>query len=258
MLILTVRLGCDWLTHIFTAHYKPTNKMKKLFFALFALTALVSCTDDDSNSTNNEETQKFVTSMIIGENEDAEMITFQYDENKNLKAYLEDGDVSFTFTYNSNNELVSVTDAFDESSFVEIQYTNGVLSGYTMNGSTHAITYNEETKKYLFGGFGIEIGLEGRDIATVAEAGGEDYITVDYFDDHKGPMYNVPTKDIFLVSLFTDLYYLTSTKAISGMNDDGEDYSTESTYDEDGYVTKMILKSGSGTEDVVTFQYSEL
>jgi len=232
--------------------------MKKLFFALFALTALVSCADDDTNSTNNEETQKLVTSMIIGEGEDAEMITFQYDDNKNLKTYLEDGDVSFTFTYNSNNELVTVTDAFDEASSVEIQYTNGVLSGYTIDGSTFPITYNEDTKKYLFGGFGIEIGLEGRDIATVAEAGEENYITIDYFDAHKGPMYNVPTKDIFLVSLFTDLYYLTSTKSISGLSDEGQNYSTESTYDEDGYVTKMILKSGSTNEDVITFQYSEL
>ncbi|MHA3786942.1 hypothetical protein ACX0HA_01930 [Flavobacterium hauense] len=232
--------------------------MKKLFFALFALTALVSCSDDDTNSTNNEETQKFVTSMIIGEGEDAEMITFQYDDNKNLKTYLEDGDVSFTFTYNSNNELVTITDAFDESSSVEIQYTNGVLSGYTIDGSTFPITYNEETKKYLFGGFGIEVGLEGRDIGTVAEADEEDYVTIDYFDAYKGPMYNVPTKDIFLVSLFTDLYYLTSTKSISGMNDEGQNYSTESTYDEDGYVTKMILKSGSTNEDVITFQYSEL
>lgn len=196
--------------------------------------------------------------MIIGEGEDAEMITFQYDDNKNLKTYLEDGDVSFTFTYNSNNELVTVTDAFDEASSVEIQYTNGVLSGYTIDGSTFPITYNEDTKKYLFGGFGIEIGLEGRDIATVAEAGEENYITIDYFDAHKGPMYNVPTKDIFLVSLFTDLYYLTSTKSISGLSDEGQNYSTESTYDEDGYVTKMILKSGSTNEDVITFQYSEL
>ena len=232
--------------------------MKKMFFALFALTTLASCSDDDSNSNNNGETQKYVTSMTIGEGGNAEVITFQYDENKNLKTYLEDGDVSYTFTYNDNNELVTVTDAFDEPSTIEIQYTNGILSGYTMDGATYPITYNESTKKYLFAGFEVEIGLEGRDIGTVAEAGGENYITIDYFDAYKGPMYNVPTKDIFLVSLFTDLYYLTSTRPISGLSDDGENYTTESTYDEDGYVTKMILKSGSATEDVVTFQYSDL
>ena len=232
--------------------------MKKMFFALFALTALLSCSDDDSSSNNNEETQKFVTSMVIGEGDNAELITFQYDDNKNLKAYLEDGDIEYTFTYNDNNELVAVTDAYDESSFVEIIYADGVLSGYTINGTTFPITYNEETKKYLFSGFGIEIGLEGRDIATVAEVGNENYVTIDYFDIHKGPMYNVPTKDIFLVSLFTDLYYLTSTKSISGMNDEGQNYSTEGTYDQDNYVTKMILKSETGTEEVVTFQYSEL
>jgi hypothetical protein len=232
--------------------------MKKLFFALFALTALVSCTDNDSDSNNNEGTQKFVTSMTIGEGEDADLITFQYDENKNLKAYLEDGDLEYTFTYNDNNELVAVTDAFDESSTVDIIYTNGVLSGYTLNGTTYPITYNEATKKYLFGGFGIEIGLEGRDIATVAETGQENYLTIDYFDVHKGPMYNVPTKDVFLVSLFTDLYYLTSTKPISGMNDEGQNYTTESTYDQDGFVTKMILSPEIGTDDVITFQYSEL
>ncbi len=77
--------------------------MKKMCFAFFALAALVSCTDNDSDSANNEETQTYLTSRIIEEYGDAKLITIQYDENKNLKAYLEDGDLAYTFTYNDNN-----------------------------------------------------------------------------------------------------------------------------------------------------------
>jgi hypothetical protein len=232
--------------------------MKKMFFAFFALAALVSCTDNDSDSANNEETQKYLTSVIIEENGDSKLITFQYDENKNLKGYLEDGDLAYTFTYNDNNELVSVTDAFDNSS-VEIQYTNGVFSGYTtQDDEWRPVPYNEVTKKYLFGEFGRQIGLEGRDIASVADDSGQNYLIIDYFNVHKGPMYNVPSKDLFLVNMFTDLYYVTSTKPISGIYDQGQNYSTESAYDQDGFITKMILKSGIGTAEVVTFQYSDL
>lgn len=225
--------------------------MKKLFFALFALTVLVSCSDDD-----NEGPKKYVTSMTLGEGENHDVISFQYDENKNLKAYVEDGHVEYSFIYNSNNELLSIT--AETGSAIEIKYEDGKLSGYTANGVTSPIAYNEQTKMYIFEDLDIEAGLKGRDLGIVNLIGAGNHTTIDYNDSYKGPMYNVPTKNIFLLSVFLNLYYFVTTKPITALDDSANEFTTENTYDADGYITKMVLKSGTETKGMITYQYTEL
>ena len=229
--------------------------MKKLFM-LFAVALLASCSGDDDKN-NNDGPQKLLTSVALNDDPDAGAISFQYDEKKNLKAILEDGDVEYSFTYNNNNELTGINDGNGES-FFDIQYDNGQLSGYTAYGETYPITYNEQTKKYVFNSTEIEVALKGRNLGTVNDIGGADRLNIDYNDSYKGPMHSVPTKNIFLLSLFLNLYYYVSTSPISAINESGSIYTAENTYDEDGFVIQTIIKSGTQTQGTIKFQYSEL
>lgn len=223
--------------------------MKKILFALFAISMLVSCNNDDDSNTK----QKFLTSVTIG----GDTATFQYDEKKNLKSISSDGDVIYSFTYDNDNNLLSINDGDED--FVTVQYENGQLKSFTNGSALYPISYNAQTKKYIVTGANIEIGLAGKDLATIDEIGGANLLTMTYNADHKGPFYSVPTKNTFLYGLLLELHYFTSIRPISGVTEDGgTTYTTENTYDADGYVTGMVMKSGTQTEGTFTFQYSEL
>ena len=224
--------------------------MKKILFSLLAIVMLASCNNDDDKNNS----QKFMTTAVI----DGDPIVFQYDDNKNLEAMFGDGEALYTFDYDDNNNLIAVRDEDDIEPFITIQYQNGQLASIVNNGATIPVTYNEQTKKYVFGGVNIEAGLVGKDLGTLDETGGENLLTLEYVSDHKGPFYNTPTKNPFLIGLLVDLYYFTSTRPINKMISDGQTYTTENMYDEDGYVVKTVFKSDTQEQATIVFQYSEL
>lgn len=229
--------------------------MRKLFM-LCAVVLLASCSGDDDKNIN-EGPKKFMTSIAMNDEPGTGAIQFEYDENKNLKAILENGDVEYSFAYNTNNELTAINDGNSES-VIEILYDNGQLSGYMTGGETYPIAYNVQTNKYVFNSTEIEVALKGRDLGAVNDAGGANRLTLDYNTLYKGPMYNVPTKNIFLLSLFLNLYYYVSTSPVTGITEGGTAYTTENTYDEDGFVTQMVIESDTQTLATVKFSYSEL
>ncbi|PZR22433.1 MAG: hypothetical protein DI539_05690 [Flavobacterium psychrophilum] len=222
--------------------------MKKVLFALLAVAMLASCNNDDDSNKN----QKFMTSVSIN----GDVAVFQYDEKKNLKSISSDGDIIYGFNYDGSNNLISVTDGDD--AFVTLQYENGQLESITNGDAVLPVTYNEATKKYLIGGAGIEVGLSGKDIATVDETGGDNLLALNYSSDNKGPFYSVPTRNVFLLPLLLELHYFMSTKPITQVTENGTTYTTENTYDEDGYVTQMVMKSGTEIQGTIIFQYSKL
>jgi hypothetical protein len=225
--------------------------MKKLFFALFALAMLTACSDDDDN----QGTRKLMTTAII----DGDALVFQYDDAKNLEAIHGDGEAIYTFNYDSDNNLIAISDEDDtDTPFITIQYQNGQIASITNSGATLPVTYNQQTKKYEIGGVNIEAGLVGRDLGTVDEIGGDNLLSIDYFSEKRGPFYDVPTKNTFLYGLLLDLYYFTPTMPIQAVTENGATLTAENTYDDEGNVVKMTMKSGTEIQGEIVFQYSEL
>lgn len=234
---------------------KPKPITMKKLFALLAVVMLVACNSDDDNNGP----KKYATAFRIGTDDTAPWIQLLYDNNNNLTSIVAEGETEYSFAYNGN-ELASITyGGPDEAPNYQFVYENGKLKGYTIGEDTtlNAISYNEQTKKYTVEDENIEIGLNGRDLATLGPVGGAAVIDLKYDGSRKGALYNVPTKDFFLLSLFANLYQYAGIRPLTSVTANSDAYTAENTYDSDGYITQMTLMQGGVEEYTIQYQYGE-
>lgn len=227
----------------------------KRFFAILAVVMLAACSSDDDK---NDGPKKYPTAFRLGTEATAPWIQLRYDSNNNLTGLISEDEVQYSFAYNGN-ELVSITNGGDdEEPDYEFVYQDGALTGYIRNGETFPITYNKDSKTYIFEEEGLEVGLRGRDLGTGKLIGNTvNALDITYDDSRKGALYAVPTKDLFLIQLFANVYYYLSARPIVTVGDNEDSYTAENLYDADGYITQMTLKSGADTIATIQYQYSE-
>jgi len=233
--------------------------MKKLVTLLAAIITLTSCSSDDDNNAD-KGNNKSLSSITLSNGDGTgqpEVLTVIYDDNGNIKAFAADDDILYAYKYDTNNNLISISRGLSSDAEYTFQYTNGRLSGYTdESGTTTAIGYNEQTKMYTIGDSARQFSLKGRDIGTVSEAG-ENMYTFNYDDSHKGALYNIKGDNLFVLTMFSELYQYMSVRPMTSIATGDDSYTLDNTFDADGYVTKEAINYNGQVQSVLTYQYTE-
>ncbi|PZR22432.1 MAG: hypothetical protein DI539_05685 [Flavobacterium psychrophilum] len=233
--------------------------MKKIF-VLIAVIVLVSCSKDD----NAVVTKKMLTSFTVTENGAASTTELAYDENRNITGITTDGVVKYTFAYNKGNLIVMYDGPQDDPNTNElfnILYQNNQPSDYIgESGISSFITYNATTRKYIFVASALEVLLKNRDIASINETEGDILAAIAYDETemHFGCLHNAPNSSIWILPFFTDTYSDLSTQAMTSVTLNGTVYTAANTFDEEGYVTKMVLTSAGATTRTVEYHYTQM
>lgn len=233
--------------------------MKKLL-TLLVLIVMTSCSNDDDNNVdkgNNKSLSSITLSSGDGTGQ-PEVLTVIYDDNGNIKAFVADDEIVYAYKYDANNNLISIGSGLNSDPDYTFQYTNGRLSGYTdVEGAmTTAISYNEQAKTYTIGDSARQFSLKGRDIGTVSTGGQNEY-TFNYDDSHKGALYNVKGDNLFVLTMFSELYQYMSVRPMTSIETGNDSYTLDNTFDADGYVTKAAINYNGEVQSILTYQYSE-
>jgi len=232
---------------------KNTEIMKKTVL-LFCLIALIGCSsDDDQNSS--QQSNRLLTDMIVTNDGNADTFHFEYDSNKNITAILKNGNLEFAYTYKGNiiESVRTDVSADDTTTFL---YSDGKLTGYSREGEFHPIEYDAQNNKYIFTEDDYEVTMNDRDISSIMLFENL-YFSMDYNSASKGPLFNVRTENVFLLTLFSDVYAFLSVRPSTGFVYNQSTFSCENTYDGDNYLTKMILRSDE-EEQTIQYIYEEL
>lgn len=163
---------------------------------------------------------------------------------------------SITFIY-QDDRVAEVRENSDSVPYA-LQYTDGMLSKLNHYSDSYPVTYNNQQKSYSVGTF-LSFGLEGKDISYINNTSENEKFT--YYTDRKGPLSDLPDNDLFPLTLFSTFqYYYLSSKPIKSIvlsnNDTDHTLNAENTYDNEGYLTSMTLRSAS--EVVLKVQYKYL
>ncbi|MEA1847609.1 hypothetical protein U9K52_01685 [Chryseobacterium sp. MHB01] len=220
-----------------------------LIFSICAM-ILLSCNNDDDIP----ETQikKYPESIVL--TKDGESITtkISYNDKMQIIGYSEpNSDITFTY----QNDKVAEVKENNNSVPYTLQYTNEILSGLTHYSNPYPVTYNSQQMSYSIGNL-LSFGLQGKDIVYVTNSSENEKFAYD--NNKKGALFNLPDKDLFPVTLFSTFqYYYLSTRPIQSItlsnNGSQNILNSENTYDNEGYITTMTLRSS--TEEVFRVEY---
>lgn len=221
-----------------------------LIFSISAL-SLISCNANDDDSSESG-VQKYPESFILTKNGESITTKISYNDKMQIIGYSEPSS-NITFLY-QNNRVAEVRENNNSVPYT-LQYTNGILSGMTHYSDSYPVSYNSQQMSYSVGNL-LSFGLEGKDLGYVNSSfENEKFI---YDSTKKGPLYNLPDKDLFPVTLFSNFkYYYLSTRPIQSItltnNGTQNVLMSENTYDNEGYITSMTLRSA--TEEVFRVEY---
>jgi len=227
--------------------------MKK-FLALFTVLTLAACSGDDDK---NEITQnKFLSTVAITYNDYPDFYdvrSFYYDNKKHIKTVTKNDSIIAAFTYEGDN-VVSI--AYDEENvpLYHLTYNKGVLSGFSFVHDNHTITYNGQANTYTINNLGPVLHVSGKDFFKRVDFNGEVNTEVKFDSTKKGPLYNVPGDNLFVVTFFGELYPYVSAQAMISVTESTYAYTASNTYDDEGYVTRAVITS-SGHE-IATLNYT--
>lgn len=230
--------------------------MKK-FLALFAALSLAACSGDDDN--NEVKQNKFVSTITTSYSdspEDGEVITFLYDDQKHVKSVVASDEIIASFTYQGDNVASIAGDDSGEAQY-NFTYTNGILSGYSAYGESYPILHDAQANSYNFGDLAAVLYVSGRDFGKALNSDGSTFTEVTYDTGKKGALYNIPGNNLFVMTFFSQLYPFVSSQAMTSVTEGGYKYTASNTYDSDGYITGMVLKSES-QEITLTYTYKAL
>lgn len=218
-----------------------------LIFSISAL-SLVSC----NNDTTEPEIKKYPESIILTQDGESTTTKITYNDKMQIIGYSQPNS-NITFRY-QDDRVVEVREN-DNSVPYALKYTNETLSELSHYSNPYPVTYNSQQMSYSIGNL-LSFGLQGKDISYVNNVSENEKFAYD--NSRKGPLYNLPDKDLFPVTLFSTFqYYYLSTRPIQSItlsnNGTQNILSAENTYDSDGYITSMTLRSAA--EEVFRVEY---
>jgi len=235
--------------------------MKKILLLLSIIT-LFSCSNDD-DSKNEAKEKKFVDRVILVSNGNTSTITLTYNNAGEIIGYDRSG-TTLTYKYDQGR-LTTITDTELNNTPYQLSYTNGELSSLKHYNDTYPVTHNTADNTYTFnlGEINFKLGIAGRDIAFLNNFDGVSSQKFTYSSQNKGPMYNMETEKAYLVPLFSEYAYIFLTSMPTTqfkINSDGTEkvYNATHTFDEDGYVTSTVLRSGNDQFLSAQFHYVTL
>lgn len=220
-----------------------------LIFSLSVLT-LMSCSNNDDDTV--VELKKYLESFTLTQNGESTTTKISYNDKMQIIGYSEPNSV-ITFNY-QNDRVVEVKENSTSIPYT-LQYSNGILSGLTHYSDSYSVTYNNQQMSYSVDGL-LTFGLKGKDIAYVNSASEDQKFSYGY--DKKGALYDLSDKDLFPVTLFSTFqYFYLSSKPIQSItltnNGTQNIITSENTFDDEGYIKSMILRSDS--EEVLRVDY---
>lgn len=224
---------------------------KNILIVSISALSLLSCNNNDDD-TSETEIKKYPESIILTKDGESTTTKITYNDKMQIIGYSEPSS-NITFLY-QNDRVVEVRENSNSVPYA-LQYTNGILSGLTHYSNPYPVTYNSQQGSYGVGNF-LSFGLQGKDIAYVNSSSEKEEFAYD--SSKKGALYNLPDKDLFPVTLFSTFqYYYLSTRPIQtitlSVKGTQNILKSENTYDSDGYITSMTLRSS--TEEVFRVEY---
>lgn len=224
---------------------------KKILIISTTALCLSSCSSDDDFTET--EIKKYPESFTLTQNGGSTNLKISYNDKMQITSYSEPYS-TITFRY-QDDRVVEVREN-ENSVPYNLQYTNGILSGLKHYGTSYPVIYNSQQMSYSVGDL-LSFGLEGKDIAYVKNSFDNEKLIYD--STKKGPLYSLPDKDLFPVTLFSTFqYYYLSTRPIKSItltDNDGTQHilSSENIYDNDGYLISMTLRSVN--EEIFRVEY---
>lgn len=224
-----------------------------LILSFSALTFLSCSNDDDTDQTAT--VKKYPESFILTKDGESTTTKIHYNDQMQITGYTDDySTISFIY---ENGRVVKVKEntATTSTDPYGLYYSNGILSRLDHYSESYTVTFNSQQNSYAVGDM-LSFGLQEKDIAYVNNINEKENFSYD--NSRKGPLYNLTDKDLFPVTLFSTFqYYYLSTKPIATitLNNNGltSILSSQNTYDNDGYISSMVLKSE--TEEVFRVEY---
>jgi len=230
--------------------------MNKILLLLSVITIFSCSSDDDSN--NEQKAKKYVDVVTLTTNGETSTINLTYNDAKQIIRYSRSG-TSLTYKY-EQGRLTTITDTDQNNTPYQLSYTNGQLSSLKHYNDTYPVTHNVADNCFTFsaGEINLKLGIAGRHIAFLNNFDGVSSQKFSYSNQNKGPMYNISTENAYLVPLFSEYAYifLTSMPTVQfRLNTDGTEkvYNATHTFDEEGYVTSTVLRSGN--EEFISAQF---
>ena len=235
--------------------------MKKLL-TLLLFVSLFSCSsDDDSGNNDSPKTNKYVDKIALVSQNGSFGITLTYNADKQIATYTRDATTRLSYEY-QDGRLVRANDLdFPDKPYL-FTYNDGILFSFKHYDDTYAVTYNKADKSYFFDGIStLKFGFNGKNI-TYVEEGLSGRQTFTYDNKNKGPLHNVDMDDLYFIPLLTDYSYsFLSASPISEIKIESENtttYKAENTYDDEGYLTSTIMRSGNDQLYRATYHYISL
>lgn len=229
--------------------------VKNILVLSFLTFSLLSCTNDDDDTGVESAVKKYPESFILTKDGVSKTTHITYNDAMQITGYVDDySTISFVY---ENGRVVKVKEGNGIDPYT-MRYTNGILSGLDHYSLSYPVSYNSQQNSYKIGDF-TSFGLSGRDILYVSNTP-ENTETFSYDTSKKGPLYDLEGENLFMVTLFASFqyYYLSasSIKSITVSNDqESLTYSSQNTYDEDGFLKSMTLRSGSQELFKVEYNY---
>jgi hypothetical protein len=218
--------------------------MKKIILFLAAL-CLLSCSDDDGGS------KKLYLESVVGTNADGSTsgsINFGYDEKGQLTS-LTQGTNGYTIGY-KDGLIVSVNTIGGGASF-DLNYEDGKLVSLKQDDASYDVEISSDNRTYTIAGLEESFTINDKgDVTSITQAGTEYLFT--YESGKKGPMYSVKTKNLFMLQFLLNGSYVMSRQPISEFLG----YTSQRSYNTDGYLQSLDLIGAGQTEPTSTLHYS--
>jgi len=234
----------------------------KQVLTLLVFLSLFSCSnDDDSGNNNSPKTSKYVDRIALVSENGSFDIALTYNADKQIATYTRDATTRLSYEY-QNGRLVRANDLdFPDSPYL-FTYNDGILFSLKHYDDTYSVTYNKADKSYFFDGITtLKFGFSGKNINYVEE-GLSGRQTFTYDNKNKGPLYNIDMDDLYFIPLFTDYSYsFLSAAPLSEIKIESENtitYKAENTYDDEGYLTSTVMRSGNDQLYSATYHYTDL
>lgn len=245
--------------------------MKKIIAYMAAVLLFSACSkDDDGGAVQIPPEEKLLAS--IGDNNGAELMSFQYNDNKTVKRVtVLQGLAIAIFTY--SGETITGIDILgaEEQRVCEFTHNNsGNINGLSINGEEYIVQYNPGANSYYFHKNGDDMEYtvflnENDDVTKVIEYDNfydeQENITMYYVEDDtkKGPMLNANSIHPYLIMANADFAYYMSYAATKPQEiisfSDGS-FIFENSYDNDGFTKQATITNIEA--DVMEYNYTQL
>ncbi|RYZ83578.1 MAG: hypothetical protein EOP06_19720 [Proteobacteria bacterium] len=232
--------------------------MKKILLLCLAITAMVSCSDDDGASAKSTKSvlKRLQMSSVPGE---GTSFDFNYDDKRRITTAIVTGGLNRTtnFTYDDDDRIVRASRSDGE--IIDFVYdAQDQLLSYTLNEDNSYLDFNPNTFESTYRPLEYQTNSAG-DITHINNG-------ISTFDtSKKGSLANITGVKLQLILFLSDpaFEYAFSKSAMTSVSADnfGTPVFTitfTNSYDNDGMLISTVLRRGGTTDGAISYTYEKL